>query len=98
MDQADLDNRFEFHAASSEEKRNEHTSVREQCRVLATALNEIPEGREKSLAITHLEEVMFWANAAIARHSDAIPRPVQPRGKTWEDLPEEFRPKEEQQS
>lgn len=25
------------------------------------------EGREKSLAMTHLEEVLFWANAGIAR-------------------------------
>jgi len=31
-------------------------------------LNEIiPDGREKSLAITHLEEVMFWSNAGLAR-------------------------------
>lgn len=68
MNQSDIDNRFEFHAAPDDEKRNAHSSVREQCRVLATALNDgIPEGREKSLAITHLEEVMFWANAALAR-------------------------------
>lgn len=68
MNQSDIDNRFAFHAATTEEKRNEHTSVREHCRELATFINEkVPEGREKSLAITHLEEVMFWGNAAIAR-------------------------------
>ena len=26
-----------------------------------------PESREKSLAVTKLEEVVFWSNAAIAR-------------------------------
>ena len=68
MQQSDIDNRFAFHAATTEEKRAAHTSVREHCRVLATFINEkVPEGREKSLAITHLEEVMLWANAAIAR-------------------------------
>ncbi len=68
MQQSDIDNRFAFHPASTEEKRNEHTSIREHCRELASFINEkVPEGREKSLAITHLEEVMFWANAAIAR-------------------------------
>ena len=30
-----------------------------------------PPSREQSLAITHLEEVMFWANAAIAREITA---------------------------
>jgi len=71
MQQSDIDNRFAFHPASTEEKRNEHTSVRENCRQLANFLNDkIPEGREKALAITHLEEVMFWGNAAIAREGD----------------------------
>lgn len=90
MDQSDLDNRFDFHAATTEEKRGEHTSVREKCRVLATVLNDrLPEGREKSLAVTHLEETMFWANAAIARaNTGGAP----PRGKTWSDLPEDLRP------
>jgi len=68
MEIVDLENRFMFHPASTEEKRNDHTSVRMKCLTLALELNEIiPDGREKSLAITHLEEVMFWSNAGLAR-------------------------------
>lgn len=71
MDDKDLENRFAFHAATTEEKKNEHTSIRVLCLNLAYELNEkVPEGREKSLAITHLEEVMLWSNAAIARNND----------------------------
>lgn len=68
MTPSDIEHRFAFHAAATEEKRDEHTSVRQNCRALADFLNDkLPEGREKALAITHLEEVMFWGNAAIAR-------------------------------
>jgi hypothetical protein len=68
MDPADIENRFAFHAATTEEKRDAHTSVRQSCRTLADFLNDkLPDGREKSLAITKLEEVMFWGNAALAR-------------------------------
>jgi len=71
MEQRDLDNRFDFHPATTEEKRNEHSSVRMTIKDVADFLNyRLPEGREKSLAITKLEEVMFWANAAIARWED----------------------------
>lgn len=68
MDAKDIAHRFAFHAATTEEKRDAHTSVRQHCRELADFLNErLPEGREKSLAMTHLEEVMLWGNAALAR-------------------------------
>lgn len=30
----------------------------------------VPEGREKSLAMTKLEEAMFWANAGVSRMSE----------------------------
>jgi hypothetical protein len=73
MQTADIANRFAFHAASTEEKRAEHGSIRGRCAELAHWLNEaLPDGREKSLAITELETVMCWANAAAAR--PAVPR------------------------
>lgn len=68
MDPADIANRFAFHPATTDEKRDAHTSVRQACRKLADELNaQLPDGREKALAITHLEEVMLWGNAAVAR-------------------------------
>lgn len=68
MDNADLRNRFDYHSPPDEERREKHEDIREHCLDLALWLNElVPEGREKSLAITNLEQVMFWSNAALAR-------------------------------
>lgn len=64
----DLAHRFAFHPANTQEKQNAHGYVRDSCLALAERLDGLlPDGREKSLAITNLEQVMFWANAAIAR-------------------------------
>jgi len=43
------------------------------CRNAAEELVDLtgPSTREQSLAITHLEEAMFWANAALAREITA---------------------------
>lgn len=71
MNAEDISNRFKFHPATTEEKRNDHTSVRMSCFGLAMFLNaKLPEGREKTKAIESLEEVMFWGNAAIARDNE----------------------------
>ncbi|MGW8762357.1 Acb2/Tad1 domain-containing protein [Streptomyces sp. NPDC055815] len=68
MDPYDIEHRFAFHAATTDEKRDAHGSVRQECRRLADHINETcPDGREKSLAITAIEEAMFWGNAALAR-------------------------------
>ena len=70
----DITNRFAFHAAPDQEKRDAHTSVRIHCANLAHYINSaVPDGREKSSAIAQLELVMFWANAALARQN-----PIQP--------------------
>lgn len=64
----DLVNRFEYHPADTEERRDAHTAVRlAALRLAEDVLELVPAGREQSLAITKVEEAMFWANAGIAR-------------------------------
>ena len=67
--QEELANRFTFHPATTDKAKMAHGIIRDLCLDLANRFDELlPEGREKSLAITKLEEVMFWGNAAIARN------------------------------
>lgn len=63
-----IDDDFAFHPAATAEKRNEHTSVRSHCKELAHFIaDNVPPGRERSLALTKVEEAMHWANAGIAK-------------------------------
>lgn len=64
---ADLDNRFTYHAPDDATVEL-HQNIRNNCLALAKEIDSVPDGREKSLALTRLEEAMFWANAAIARN------------------------------
>lgn len=44
------------------------TDIREDAKYLAHLIDHlVPDGREKSTALTKLEEVVMWANAGIAR-------------------------------
>lgn len=71
MNVDDLDNRFEYHPPLTEDRRLAHETVRHMCRELAHHVDEVvPDGREKALAVTKIEEVMFWANAGLARQLD----------------------------
>lgn len=64
----DLENRFGYHPANTDEKRQAHEDARSICKNVAYFIRvNMPPGREQSLALTNLEQVMFWLNAGIAR-------------------------------
>lgn len=65
----DLIHRFRFHPANPA-KAAQHERVRTELLGLAHFITELcPASRETHLAIEAAEQVMFWANAAIARHA-----------------------------
>lgn len=68
MTTEDLHNRFTYHAPKPQQQ-EKYEEIRFTAREFAKLLNEqLPESREKSMAFTALEEAVFWANAAVARH------------------------------
>lgn len=68
MSPEEITNRFSFHPADTPQRVAAHNQTRVICGQVATLLDAlVPDGREKALAFTHLEEVMMWSNAAIAR-------------------------------
>ena len=68
MDAQDLHHRFTYHPPKDDQP-DRYQLIRQHAHGLATLIdNHSPDSREKSLAITHLEEAVFWSNAAIARN------------------------------
>lgn len=64
----DLDNIFTFHKATKEQN-EKYCQLREESKKFAALiLNICPVSRERSLALTKLEESCMWANAGIARN------------------------------
>lgn len=69
---ADLDNRFTYHAPKPGQPAR-YEDIRSHAKELALhILEETPACREQSLALTHLEEAVFWSNAAIARNDSKV--------------------------
>lgn len=63
-----IENSFKYHAPKDgqPEKYNE---LRVKAKELAYLIEDLcPNSREKSLAITNLEQSVMWANASIARN------------------------------
>lgn len=65
---AKIENNFTYHAPT-EITKLKYETIREKSKELAYLISDlVPDGREKSLALTKLEEVSMWANAGIARN------------------------------
>ena len=59
---------FSYHAPK-EGQPEMYEAIRNKALLLAAYINEYcPDSREKSLAMTKLEEAVMWANASIARN------------------------------
>lgn len=68
MTNEELESRFTYHAPK-EGQPERYERIRYKAKMLAAYINEYgPDSREKSLAITKIEEAVMWANASIARN------------------------------
>ena len=72
LQSAELENRFGYHAATAASAPL-HDKIRKSYQALAELINDVlPEGRDKSLALTELQTSMHWANSAVAMENPLI--------------------------
>lgn len=65
---ATIENNFKYHAPK-EGQPAKYEEIRETAKKLAYTIECLcPASREKSLAMTNLEQAVMWANSAIARN------------------------------
>lgn len=68
MDKSQIEKNFTYQPPK-EGQPEKYVALREKAKETALLINELcPDSREKSLAMTKLEETIMWANAAIARN------------------------------
>jgi hypothetical protein len=68
MSFTDIENRFTYHAPHGTQTER-YEKIRFQGKLLALRVeSDCPDSRERSLALTKIEEAVMWANAAIARN------------------------------
>lgn len=68
MPNQSIENNFTYHAPK-EGQPEKYEQIRSKSKELAYLIDELcPNSREKSLAVTKLEESVMWANASIARN------------------------------
>lgn len=63
-----IENNFMYHAPKNDQQQR-YEDIRQVAKNFALLIqHSVPESREKSLAMTKLEEAVMWANAGIARN------------------------------
>lgn len=66
-----IENDFTYHAPKDTEEVQRYQDIRAYAKSFAHIINvAVPDGREKSTSLTKLDEVVFWANAGIARNNN----------------------------
>ncbi len=70
-----IDRNFKYHAPHGNQTAR-YVELRNEAGKFAHLIHKFcPDSREKSLAMTKLEESVMWANAAIARNENRVPDP-----------------------
>jgi hypothetical protein len=63
-----IENNFRYHSPQGDQPQR-YEAIRSTAKELALSIDALcPESREKSLAMTNLEQAVMWANASIARN------------------------------
>lgn len=63
-----IENNFTYHSPKDDQSER-YIRIRDDAKALAYFIcHYTPPSREQSLALTNLEQAIFWANAAIARN------------------------------
>lgn len=67
--EARIEHNFTYHPPSNDDLVKRYRTIRDEGKSLAHTIDTtVPESREKSIALTRLEEVVMWSNAGIARN------------------------------
>lgn len=65
---AELETRFSYHPPRNDEEKNFYETFRDDVKRLGVViLEECRPSRERSIALTALDQVVMWANASVAR-------------------------------
>ena len=65
-----IENDFSYHTPNREQQFR-YERIREAGKRLAYRIElDVPESKEKTLAMTKLEECVMWANAGVARNTE----------------------------
>lgn len=78
MSRYTLDNNFTHHTPFGDQAERYHNIRSEAKKLAAFILANTPASREQSLALTQVEQAVFWANAAIARNEAQPSNSVDP--------------------
>lgn len=72
MNTATIDRNFTYHVPVGTQA-DRYTEIREHAKRFAHLIvQKSPASREQSLALTNLEQVVMWTNAAIARNENPV--------------------------
>jgi hypothetical protein len=73
MSPSEIEAIFTYHKPSGNQPER-YVKIREEAKKLAHLINDLcPTSREKSIAITNIQQAVQWANASIAINENEIP-------------------------